>query len=58
MLEGSAGWGDAAVIVPWTLYRVFGNQRILAEQYASMKAWIDYERRHAQNSLWDSSYHW
>jgi alpha-L-rhamnosidase len=31
LLEGSAGWGDAAVIVPWTLYQVFGDQRILAE---------------------------
>jgi Bacterial alpha-L-rhamnosidase 6 hairpin glycosidase domain/DDE superfamily endonuclease len=32
LIEGSAGWGDAAVIVPWTLYQVFGDQRILAEQ--------------------------
>src|SRR6266576_275538 len=56
-LEGSAGWGDAAVIVPWTLYQVFGDRRILQEQYASMKAWIEYERRNAQNYLWDSSYH-
>lgn len=58
LLEGSAGWGDAAVIVPWTLYQVFGDERILAEQYASMKAWVEYERRHAHNYLWDSSYHW
>jgi alpha-L-rhamnosidase len=58
LLEGSAGWGDAAVIVPWTLYQVFGDQRILAEQYASMKAWVEYERGHAHHYLWDSSYHW
>ena len=58
LLEGSAGWGDAAVIVPWALYQVFGDQRILAEQYASMKAWVEYERRHAHHYLWDSSYHW
>ena len=58
LLEGSAGWGDAAVIVPWTLYQVFGDERILAEQYASMKAWVEYERHHAHNYLWDSSYHW
>jgi alpha-L-rhamnosidase len=56
-LEGSAGWGDAAVIVPWTLYQVFGDRRILQEQYASMKAWIEYERRHAPNYLWNSTYH-
>jgi alpha-L-rhamnosidase len=58
LLEGSAGWGDATVIVPWALYQVFGDQRILAEQYASMKAWVEYERRHAHHYLWDSSYHW
>jgi alpha-L-rhamnosidase len=48
-LNGAAGWGDAAVIVPWTLYQCFGDQRILEEQYASMKAWVEYERQQAQN---------
>jgi alpha-L-rhamnosidase len=49
LLNGSAGWGDAAVILPWTLYQVYGDQRILADQYASMKAWVDYQRRQAQD---------
>ena len=47
-LNGAAGWGDAAVIVPWTLYQVYGDQRVLEEQYASMKAWVEYERQQAQ----------
>jgi alpha-L-rhamnosidase len=34
-------WGDAAVIVPWVLYERYGDEGILARQYASMKAWID-----------------
>ena len=33
--HGSAGWGDAAVIVPWELYRAYGDTRILDEQWAS-----------------------
>ncbi len=49
LLKGSAGWGDAAVMLPWTLYQVYGDQRILEEQYASMKAWVDYQRRQAQD---------
>ncbi len=49
LLNGSAGWGDAAVILPWTLYQVYGDQHILEEQYASMKAWVDYQRRQAQD---------
>ncbi len=36
------GWADAAVIVPWTLYVCYGDKAILAQQYRSMKAWVDY----------------
>ncbi|CAN7440014.1 family 78 glycoside hydrolase catalytic domain [Microbacterium sp. LjRoot45] len=37
----TAAWGDAAVIVPWELYLADGDTRVLAEQYASMRAWVD-----------------
>ncbi|WP_020533299.1 alpha-L-rhamnosidase [Flexithrix dorotheae] len=40
--ESSPGWGDAATIVPWTLFQVYGDKRLLAEQYTSMKAYTDY----------------
>lgn len=40
--HGSAGWGDAAVIVPWELYRAYGDTRILDEHWASMSAWLGY----------------
>lgn len=36
---GSAGWGDAVVIVPWQLYRSYGDERILAEMWPAMTAW-------------------
>ncbi|MFJ4616974.1 family 78 glycoside hydrolase catalytic domain [Streptomyces sp. NPDC088812] len=39
---GSAGWGDAAVIVPWEMYRAYGDLDVLREQYPSMRAWVDY----------------
>jgi alpha-L-rhamnosidase len=38
---GSAGYSDAAVIVPWRIYRAYGDERLLAEQWSSMAAWID-----------------
>lgn len=41
LLNGSAGWGDAAVIVPWELYRAYGDTRILAESWPSIVAWLD-----------------
>jgi alpha-L-rhamnosidase len=49
---GSAGFGDAAVIVPWTLYECYGDERVLEEQYASMKAWVEYMRQQAKKQPW------
>jgi alpha-L-rhamnosidase len=41
-LEGSAGWGDAAVHVPWVIYHTTGDAGVLADQWASARAWVDY----------------
>ncbi|MCD6289033.1 MAG: glycoside hydrolase family 78 protein [Anaerolineae bacterium] len=55
---GSAGWGDAALIVPWTLYLCYGDQRILEEQYESMKGWVEYIRHQAGDDyLWNTGFH-
>jgi alpha-L-rhamnosidase len=45
--HGSAGWGDAAVVVPWELYRAYGDTAVLDEQWASMTAWLGYVTRTA-----------
>lgn len=39
---GSSGWADAAVVVPWVIYRAYGDERILEEQYISMKRWVEF----------------
>lgn len=46
----SAGWGDVAVIVPWTLYQVYGDRRLLETQYPGMKKWVEYIRNKAGDS--------
>lgn len=49
----SAGWGDVAVIVPWTMYQVYGDKEFLENQYPSMKAWVEYIRKKAGDTyLW------
>ncbi len=49
----SAGWGDVAVIVPWTMYTVYGDKRLLETQYPSMKKWVEYIRNKAGDSyIW------
>ncbi len=40
--EGVAGWGDAGTVVPWALYRHYGDTRVLRDSYDSMKRWIAY----------------
>ncbi|HDR68480.1 MAG TPA: alpha-L-rhamnosidase, partial [Bacteroidaceae bacterium] len=55
---GAAGWADAAVIIPWTMYRVYGDERILRDQYQSMKNWVDYMIRHAGDRyIFDYGFH-
>ncbi|MGA8722196.1 MAG: glycoside hydrolase family 78 protein [Solirubrobacteraceae bacterium] len=46
-MNGSAGWGDAAVIVPWEIYRAYGDRRLLEEQWPSMVAWLSYVEKAA-----------
>ncbi len=39
---GTAAWGDAGVICPWTMYQVYGDRRVLSEHYDAMTEWIEY----------------
>ena len=51
--QPSAGWGDVAVIAPWTMYLVYGDKHFLENQYPSMKAWVEYIRKRAGDSyIW------
>ncbi len=46
VIDSSAGWGDAAILVPWSLYQHYGDVRILESQYESMRALFRfYEKR-------------
>ncbi|WNR46284.1 alpha-L-rhamnosidase [Paenibacillus roseipurpureus] len=56
--HSSSAWGDAAVICPWTLYQVYGDTRVLEEQYDSMKAWVRYIRNQGDQAyLWQTGFH-
>lgn len=56
---GSTAWADVSVIVPWTMYRVYGDRRILEEQYPSMKGWVEYMKgRAGEDYLWTGDTHY
>jgi alpha-L-rhamnosidase len=40
--DGAPAWGDAGVIVPWTIYRMYGDRRMLETNYEAMTKWIGY----------------
>ena len=37
--DGAPAWGDAGVIVPVTLYRLYGDRRLLERCYPAMSRW-------------------
>ncbi len=39
--DGGPGWSDALVVCPWTIYRCFGDRRVLERHYDAMKAFVD-----------------
>lgn len=39
---GTAAWGDAGIIVPWTVFQMYGDKRILEDNYASMSKYMGF----------------
>jgi len=54
----SAGWADAATIIPWQMYLAYGDPLFLEQQYESMKAWVGYmEEQAGDELLWNEGAH-
>ena len=41
-LEAAPGWGDAGIVVPWTVYRMYGDTEIIDQHWVSMEKWMNY----------------
>jgi alpha-L-rhamnosidase len=55
---GSAGWADASTIIPWNVYLIYGDKRILENQYKSMVKWVNYmENEAGEDYLWNTGPH-
>lgn len=39
---GNAAWGDAGVIIPWTVYLAYGDTRIIEEHFEGMVRWVEW----------------
>ncbi len=50
MLQGSSGWGDACILVPWALYEAYGDKTILEENYEMMVSWLHFVENRAKKT--------
>ncbi|MDW4910584.1 alpha-L-rhamnosidase [Streptomyces sp. ADMS] len=49
--NGVAGWGDAGVTVPWSLYQAYGDRQVLEDAWPSIQAWLAYLERNSTGLL-------
>lgn len=55
--EATAAWGDATTIIPWNMYEVYGDKRLLENQFESMKLWVEYIKGKAgEKNLWNTGF--
>ena len=52
--ESAPGWGDAGVLIPWQLWREYGDRRTLELSYPGMQAWIEHIRAANPGLIWRS----
>jgi alpha-L-rhamnosidase len=50
--EGAPGWADAGVLIPWHLYRVYGDDGFIAHNLDAMCRWVDFVHRHNPDLVW------
>jgi alpha-L-rhamnosidase len=43
--HGNVAWGDAGVVCPYVIYRVYGDTRIIERHYAEMAKYVEFLKR-------------
>ncbi|MCE4565400.1 glycoside hydrolase family 78 protein [Maribellus sp. CM-23] len=55
---GATGWADAVAVIPWTVYKIYGDTRILEESYPAVTKWVGYmQSRAGDDYLWTGDNH-
>ena len=47
----SAGWSDAGVICPWTIWRMYGDARVIEDHFDGMARWIAHCEKNSKGLL-------
>jgi alpha-L-rhamnosidase len=48
----TAGWSEAGIILPWTLWQRYGDTRAIEDNWAAMERWMGYVARHNPDGVW------
>lgn len=51
-LEGSSGYAEAGLVVPWALHREYGDTRILERFFDIAVGWVGYVRARSPDLIW------
>ncbi|MFV0593663.1 MAG: glycoside hydrolase family 78 protein [Draconibacterium sp.] len=55
---GATGWADVVAVIPWTVYKIYGDTRILEESYPAITKWVGYmQNRSGDDYLWTGDGH-
>jgi alpha-L-rhamnosidase len=49
--EGAPGWGDAGVILPWTVWLQYGDKQAITDNWKAMERWMDFIAKANPNFL-------
>ncbi|KJF43403.1 alpha-L-rhamnosidase [Draconibacterium sediminis] len=56
---GATGWADAVAVIPWSVYKIYGDTRILEENYPAITKWVGYmNERAGDDYLWTGDTHY
>lgn len=56
---GATGWADVVVVIPWSVYKIYGDTRILQESYPAITKWVGYmNERAGDDYLWTGDTHY
>ncbi len=47
----SPEWGSASVIIPWLMYKWYGDKEVLSKAYPMMKKYVDYLQSKTQENI-------
>ncbi len=59
--HSSCAWGDVATVLPWNIYRYYGDIKLLEKHYPAMTGWVNYiksvDDKSDSKRLWQTGFH-